>query len=333
MTTFNAKNTPRDPRVMNGMRRLIGFLLVCVPCDAFLAPEQPHLVGAARQTTRSTTGASNSVTVRKARSICTFDETDFTGKQGDWPYSAADLNRLDNSDDQAFYNQPRFVTHIDDAAIASLTAYYEEEFQSLGLDKKSDIDVLDLCSSWISHLPETVKYGKVAGVGMNQKELQANKQLTEYAVQDLNEDPSLSRFEDNSFDVICNVVSVDYLQKPLEIFQEMNRILRPGGICLMSFSNRCFPTKAIAMWLQADDIGRLTIVASYFHYSETWGSIEAFDIVKEKMAVPKRPSVMDVFNNPAVGLAWMNSASAVQKGNQGDPMFVVKGVKAMADKV
>ena len=82
---------------------------------------------------------------------------------------------------------------------------------------------------------------------MNQKELEANKQLNDFVVQDLNENPILSQFEDNSFDVICNVVSVDYLTKPLEIFKEMHRILRPGGISLMSFSNRCFPTKAIAM--------------------------------------------------------------------------------------
>ncbi|KAL7524274.1 hypothetical protein ACHAWF_000885 [Thalassiosira exigua] len=200
-----------------------------------------------------------------AKSICTFDEGDFAGKQGDWPYTTADLNRLDNSDDAAFYYTPRFVTHIDDGAISSLTKFYEEEFKALN---KDSLDVLDLCSSWISHLPEEgIKYGNVVGVGMNEGELAANKQLDDFAVQDLNENPRLSQFDDNSFDVVCNVVSVDYLTKPLEIFQEMHRVLRPGGISLMSFSNRCFPTKAVAMWLQADDIGRLTIVGSYYHYS------------------------------------------------------------------
>ena len=262
-------------------------------------------------------------TLLQARSICTFDETDFAGKQGDWPYTEADLNRLDNSNDAFFYDEPRFVTHIDDGAIDSLTGYYEQEFKKLNLEK---VDVLDLCSSWISHLPETIEYGAVVGLGMNEKELAANKQLTDFIVQDLNVDPTLSRFEDNSFDVVCNVVSVDYLQKPNEIFQEIYRILRPGGVCFMSFSNRCFPTKAIAMWLQADDIGRLTIVASYFHYSANWESIEAFDL-KETQVVPERPSAKDIFANPAIGLAWMNSAAAVQKVNQGDPMFVVRGVK------
>ena len=259
-----------------------------------------------------------------AKSICIFEESDFAGAQGDWPYTPADLNRLDNADDTVFYYTPRYVTHIDDDAISSLTKFYQQEFTSL--DKES-LDVLDLCSSWISHLPEEgIKYGRVAGVGMNERELAANKQLNEFFVQDLNENPTMSQFEDDSFDVICNVVSVDYLTKPLEIFQEMHRILRPGGVCLMSFSNRCFPTKAIAMWLQADDIGRLTIVGSYYHYSAKWASIEALDI-KEMQANPVRPAMGDIISNPSLGLAWMNAAAAVSKNNQGDPMFVVRGVK------
>ena len=106
----------------------------------------------------------------------------------------------------------------------------------------------------------------------------------------------------------------------------MHRILRPGGISLMSFSNRCFPTKAVAMWLQADDIGRLTIVGSYYHYSADWKSIEALDL-KEQQPTPERPSAGDVFKNPALLTAWMNTAAAVAKNNGGDPMFVVKGVK------
>jgi ubiquinone/menaquinone biosynthesis C-methylase UbiE len=163
-------------------------------------------------------------------------------------------------------------------------------------------------------------------VGMNEKELEANKQLTDFIVQDLNEQPKLSQLEDNSFDVICNVVSVDYLTKPLEVFEEMHRVLRPGGVALMSFSNRCFPTKAIAMWLQADDIGRLTIVASYFHYSAAWKSIEALDL-KDLQQVPERPSVGEILKNPAIGMAWMSAASAVTKTNAGDPMFVVKGIQ------
>ena len=265
-------------------------------------------------------------TTLAAKSICTFVSTDFAGKPGDWPYTNADLNRLDNSIDAFFYDELRFVTHTDDRTIELLTDFYREEFTALGKKKKGSLDVLDLCSSWISHLPTDVQYGRVVGVGMNQKELEANKQLTEYFVQDMNQQPTLAQFEYDSFDVICNVVPVDYLTKPLEIFQEMHHILRPGGISLMSFSNRCFPSKAVAMWLQADDIGRLTIVASYFHYGATWKSIDALDM-KEKHATPPRPSAGEVFSNPASLTAWMNVAAAVAKNNQGDLMFVLKGVK------
>lgn len=134
-------------------------------------------------------------------------------------------------------------------------------------------------------------------------------------------------FEDESFDVVCNVVSVDYLTRPREIFQEMHRILRPGGVALMSFSNRCFPTKAVAMWLQADDIGRMTIVASYFHYSAHWKSIEALDIKLPPMKTPERPGFSEMFNNPGIGWAWMSTAASVAKANAGDPMYVVKGIK------
>mmetsp|Transcript_9260 Transcript_9260/g.16368 ORF Transcript_9260/g.16368 Transcript_9260/m.16368 type:complete len:300 (+) Transcript_9260:1-900(+) len=286
--------------------------------DAFLMPSAPQSQSTHRHPLPSPRFA------LAAKSICTFDESDFAGKQGDWPYMDSDLNRLDSSVDSSFYDTPRFVTHIDDGAISSLTKYYKQEFTSLN---KESLDVLDLCSSWISHLPEEgINYGNVVGVGMNEKELEANKQLNDFVVQDLNENPILSQFEDNSFDVICNVVSVDYLTKPLEIFQEMHRLLRPGGISLMSFSNRCFPTKAIAMWLQADEIGRLTIVGSYYHYAAEWSSIEALDL-KEMQATPERPSVGETFKNPSSLVAWMNTASVVAKNNQGDPMYVVKGAK------
>lgn len=261
------------------------------------------------------------------RSICTFDDDDFALATGVWPYTDRDLGRLDNSEDTAFYSTPRFVTHIDDRAIESLKSFYREELADVAKRKGDDIDVMDLCSSWISHLPDGVPFGRVVGVGMNEKELAANEQLTEYNVQDLNKNPSLSQFEDSSFDVICNVVSVDYLTKPREIFQEMHRILRPNGVALMSFSNRCFPSKAVAMWLQADDIGRMTIVASYFHYSAKWDSIEALDIIPAKMETPERPSVGDMFSDPSKGWAWMSTASAVQKANSGDPMYVVRAEK------
>jgi hypothetical protein len=101
----------------------------------------------------------------------------------------SDMARLDSSDDFNFYLTPRFVTHIDDRAIESLTDFYREEFTAMEKQKKGKLNVLDLCSSWVSHLPEDIALGRVVGVGMNEKELAANKQLTNYHVQDLNKEP------------------------------------------------------------------------------------------------------------------------------------------------
>lgn len=295
-----------------------------------------------------------------AKSICSFDETDFSGRTS-WPYTAADLNRIDNSDDSKFYDDPRLVTHIDDMAIQSLSDFYRESFEEIAFTKGEEtervpktIDVLDLCSSWISHLPavesdSSFRYGTVVGYGMNQKELDENPQLTGNVVQDLNLDPKLSSLEDESFDFVTMTVSIDYLIKPLEVVQEIQRVLKPNGSALISFGDRCFATKAVAMWLQADPIDRITIVASYFHYAQynqegnmeggddtndgtdemlfQWKAIECFDLKDEPLELPTKPSMGDLMSNPALGMAWMNAASAVQKTNNCDPLFVIKATK------
>jgi len=262
-----------------------------------------------------------------AKSLCTFEPSDFALPTGEWPYTAQDLSRLDNTEDTYFYDAPRFVTHIDARAIESLTEFYREDMTESFKIKESPLDVIDLCSSWISHLPDDVPLRRVVGVGMNGEELQANKQLSEYLVKDLNQNPDLSEYADDSFDIVCNVVSVDYLTNPLPIFQEMYRVLRPGGKALMSFSNRCFPTKAVAMWLQADDIGRVTIVASYFHYSAKWTSIEALDIKLPNVQEPERPTMKEIMANPGAIYAFATASAAAMQANSGDPMFVVKGIK------
>lgn len=269
-----------------------------------------------------------------SRSICTFDADDFTGKTGDWPYTTTEMARLDPTNDAMFYDVPRFVTHIDDRAIESLTAYYEEEISAYGDGTSKDLQVLDLCSSWISHYPKEENGSKakermswVVGIGMNEEELARNDQLNMYYQQDLNINPSLSQFQDSTFDIITNVVSVDYLTQPKEIFKEMHRILKPGGISLISFSNRCFPSKAVATWLQEDDIGRMSIVGSYYHYSAEWSSIEALDIKLPPVDQPKKPSFGEIFKEPGKAAAWMNAAAVVNQMNNGDPMYIVKGVK------
>lgn len=137
-----------------------------------------------------------------------------------WPYSPDDFERSDESDDGIFYSEPRLVYHIDDAAVTALTDYYATNLQD-------GQDVLDICSSWVSHYPKDWKGGKVVGLGMNDYELEQNPVLSSYVVKDLNQDPTFP-FEDASFDKVTCVVSVDYLNKPLEVFQEIGRVLRPG---------------------------------------------------------------------------------------------------------
>ena len=154
----------------------------------------------------------------------------------EWPYSPSDFERQDESDDSIFYDQARLVYHIDDAAVSALTKYYATNL-------KDGDDVLDICSSWVSHYPKDFKGGNVVGLGMNEYELSQNEQLSSFVVKDLNEETKLP-FDDESFDKVTIVVSVDYLNKPKEVFDEIGRVLRPGGECIISMSNRCFPTKA-----------------------------------------------------------------------------------------
>ncbi|KAK4853400.1 hypothetical protein QYF36_008636 [Acer negundo] len=199
-------------------------------------------------------------------------------KNVDWPeqfpFKEEDFQRFDETSDLTFYDTPRFVTHIDDPAIAALTKYYSEVFPP---SNTPGISILDMCSSWVSHYPPGYKQDRIVGMGMNEEELKRNPVLTEYIVQDLNSNPKLP-FEDNSFDVITNVVSVDYLTKPMEIFKEMCRILKPGGLAIMSFSNRCFWTKAISIWTSTGDAEHVMIVGAYFHYARGFEPPQAVDI-------------------------------------------------------
>lgn len=191
-----------------------------------------------------------------------------------FPFKDEDFQRFDESSDTLFYEMPRFVTHIDDQAIAALTKYYSEVLPS---SNTPGVAVLDMCSSWVSHYPAGFKQERIVGMGMNEEELKRNAVLTEYVVQDLNDNPKLL-FGDNTFDVITNVVSVDYLTKPLDVFKEMSRVLKHGGLAIMSFSNRCFWTKAISIWTSTGDADHVMIVGSYFHYAGGFEPPQAVDI-------------------------------------------------------
>lgn len=174
---------------------------------------------------------------------------EFTKKwPADWPFRETDFIRSDGNDDVWFYEVPRLVYHTDEPAVASLTQYYRSSIPARS-------DILDICSSWVSHYPQefprTMK--SISGTGMNELELKYNGQLTAgYQTKDLNDDPKLP-YPDNSFDAVTCVVSMDYLVQPVEILKEVHRVLRPGGKIIVSQSNHCFPSKTIAMvsWLCA----------------------------------------------------------------------------------
>ena len=164
--------------------------------------------------------------------------------------------KLDNADDALFYDYPRFVTHVDDRFIKQLTELYCQRLQP-------NTRILDLMSSWVSHLPKEMEFAHVEGHGLNAEELAKNPRLNHYFVQNLNQQQVLP-FADQSFDAVINTVSVQYLQYPEAIFTEIHRILKVGGIAIISFSNRMFYQKAIQAWRDGSESDRTKLVFKYF---------------------------------------------------------------------
>ena len=160
--------------------------------------------------------------------------------------------RIDETDDDLFYEPPRLVLHIDNGAVAALTGLYRGVLPSGGV-------LLDLMSSWVSHLPPEIEYREVIGHGMNAEELAANPRLSRWFVQNLNRDPKLP-LADASLDAAMICVSIQYLQRPVAVLREVRRALRPGTPLVISFSNRCFWTKAVAIWRALDDQGHAALV-------------------------------------------------------------------------
>ena len=167
--------------------------------------------------------------------------------------------RIDEGDDAEFYEPARLVYHIDDHAVAVLTGLYREILPAGGV-------LLDLMSSWVSHLPKDVGYAEVIGHGMNAEELAANPRLSRWFVQNLNRDTALP-LANASIDAAMICVSVQYLQQPVAVLREVTRVLRPGGLIVISFSNRCFWTKAVAVWRGLDDAGHARLVELYLRHA------------------------------------------------------------------
>jgi SAM-dependent methyltransferase len=179
------------------------------------------------------------------------------------------FRRYDEAPDEEFYLLPRYVTHIDDRAIAAVTQLYRELFPPGG-------EILDLMSSWVSHLPPEVSYSRVIGLGMNAAELRRNERLDAYVVHNLNRTPQLP-FGDAEFEGCGICVSIDYLIHPVEVLREVGRVLKVGAPLIISFSNRCFPTKAVAVWHQLDDRGHVKQVQRYLKEAGNFTNIRSLD--------------------------------------------------------
>jgi SAM-dependent methyltransferase len=164
--------------------------------------------------------------------------------------------KLDETEDLDFYASPRFVTHVDQGFIDQLTTLYRERLQP-------NTRILDLMSSWVSHLPNEMEFACIEGHGMNEVELAKNPRLDRYFVQNLNVNPQLP-LPTQQFDAVLNTVSVQYLQYPEATFSEIYRVLKPGGIAIVSFSNRMFYQKAITAWRERTEIERVQLVELYF---------------------------------------------------------------------
>jgi SAM-dependent methyltransferase len=179
------------------------------------------------------------------------------------------FRRYDESNDQDFYVYPRLTAHIDEAACAAVGRLFNEYLPPHGR-------ILDLMSSYYSHFPEDLPVERIVGLGLNEDEMRLNTQLDEYLIHDLNLNPQLP-FEDASFDGVVCTVSVQYMVHPIRVFAEVGRILKPGAPLIVTFSNRCFPSKAVHIWVSSSDNQHARLVRQYFELSGSFEQIENLD--------------------------------------------------------
>lgn len=179
------------------------------------------------------------------------------------------FRRIDENDDHLFYSAPRFVVHIDESAIKTVGEIFAQRLPRNGM-------LLDLMSSWRSHLPPGLNPAGVTGLDLNRAEMEDNPALTAIMVHDLNREPRLP-FEDARFDGAMLTVSVQYLTRPIEVFADVGRVLRAGAPFVASFSNRMFPTKAVWVWQRASEPQRVELVKHYFAESGMFGEIDSVE--------------------------------------------------------
>jgi hypothetical protein len=201
---------------------------------------------------------------------------DGPGMQSRWDGQPTDFlsenpfQREDDGTDLVFYKKPRFVQHIDDRAIEVVKDLY-------GRFVHDGMRVLDLMSSWTSHLPAELHLKQLSGLGLNAEELGKNKELSDWVVHDLNENPILP-YEAESYDAVVCTVSIEYVVDPETVFKEIGRILRPGGTFIVTFSNRWFPEKAINIWKDLHEFERMGLVMEYFQKSNMFTDLETYSV-------------------------------------------------------
>jgi predicted DsbA family dithiol-disulfide isomerase/SAM-dependent methyltransferase len=226
-----------------------------------------------------------------------FDAQHGWAQEG-WPFAEEDFGRMDESPDAVMYSQPRFVNHLDEASLARLTNAYRSIFAT----GPPGFALLDMCSSWVSHFPADMpKDARIVALGLNEAEVRANMQATEWCTQNLNENTKLP-FESNSFDFVTNALSVQYLTQPQAVFSEMHRVLRPGGMAIVAFSHRCFIEKAVNVWAREtyDGEGHAHLIRKYFQHGPVGG--------------------------------WTKMSSADVSPSHGDPMWLVTAIKARVSR-
>lgn len=180
-------------------------------------------------------------------------------------FSGNPFQRLDGNTDDIFYSMSRLTDHLDARALEEVSKLHGELIPHRGR-------ILDLMASVNSHLPDSLQPTELIGLGMNEEELAANRLLSKYLVHDLNLEPNLP-FPDNAFDAVTCTVSVEYLIRPLEVFNEVLRILKPGGVFINSFSNRWFPPKVISLWIDLHEFERMGLVSEYYLRTDGFGKI------------------------------------------------------------
>ena len=211
--------------------------------------------------------------------------------------SDVDRYKIDNSDDKTFYYQPRFVHHLSVSFRDRLTNLYSNYLCNHHI-------ILDLMSSWVSHLPSNNKFKKVIGHGMNESELKSNNRLDSYWIQDLNKNQRMP-IEDSTVDIGLIVAGWQYLQYPEKVSSELSRIIKRDSLLIISFTNRAFWTKSPHIWTNSSELERIEYVKSVLS-DNGWSLVKIFN---EKTYDNKLFGFYSVVSDPFFSIIVRNNKS------------------------